>query len=189
MVTRAILLAAGSGSRFGGGKLLARLPDGTPIGLASWRNLSAALPDNVAVVRAGDTQLRELLESNGATVIECSDADAGMSRSLIAGLQATQESDAWVVALGDMPYIKPATIRKVAAALDEGDLIVQPFYEGKPGHPVGFSGRLRDELMNIRGDEGAREVVKRHSDQRRRIVCDDAGILRDIDTQKDLGGN
>jgi molybdenum cofactor cytidylyltransferase len=186
MVTRAILLAAGSGSRFGGGKLLAPLPDGTPIGLASWRTLSTAISDSVAVVRTGDTQLRDILQASGATVIECTDAKAGMSRSLIAGLQATEDSSAWIIALGDMPYIKPATIHKIAATLDDGALIAQPVYRGKRGHPVGFSGRLRTELMNISGDEGAREVVKRHRDECSLIECDDPGIVRDIDTREDL---
>lgn len=187
MTLRAIMLAAGSGSRFGGGKLLAPLPDGTPVGVASWRNLTSAVSECIAVVRSGDAALREVLESEGATVIECAQAHSGMSRSLIAGLRATANSDGWIIALGDMPYIKPATICKVADAITQGELIALPTYHGKRGHPVGLSSRLQAELLKIQGDEGARDVVRRHADACCLIACDDdPGILRDIDTRDDL---
>ena len=183
----AILLAAGSGSRFGGDKMLAPLANGTPIGVASWRNLVAAIPESVAVVRRSDDALRSALRAEGAKVIECADAQDGMSRSLIAGLQATDNNIGWVIALGDMPFIKPSTISKVSNAIAQGELIAQPTYQGKRGHPVGLSARLYEELMAIKGDEGAREVVRRHADDCHLVSCeDDPGILRDIDRREDL---
>lgn len=184
---RAVLLAAGSGSRFGGNKMLAPLADGTPIAVASWRNLSAAIAETVVVVRSGDNALRSALHAAGAGMIECPDAQDGMSRSLITGLQATPNDIGWVIALGDMPYIKPATISKVSAAIERGELIAIPVFQGKRGHPVGLSARLYDELMAIKGDEGAREVVRNHGNECRLIACDDdPGILRDIDKREDL---
>ena len=73
-----ILLAAGAGVRFGGGKLLARLPDGASIGTRAAGNLLAALADVTAVVRPGDDALARELAATGATVTVCDDADAGM---------------------------------------------------------------------------------------------------------------
>ncbi len=186
MVTSAILLAAGSGSRFGGAKLVAKLPGGTPIAVASWRNLAAAAAHCIAVVRSGDMALQKLLGAEGAQVIECDDARAGMSRSLIAGLRATGSADGWVIALGDMPYIRPDTIGRVLKAIDGGALIAIPTHHGMRGHPVGLSARLRGELLRIQGDEGAREVITRHAQECLLIECDDAGILRDIDTRNDI---
>jgi molybdenum cofactor cytidylyltransferase len=183
----AILLAAGSGSRFGGGKLLAQLPDGTPIGVASWRNLASAVARCVVVVRAGDSALRHMFESEGAVVVECKDAHLGMSRSLIAGLGANMQADGWLIALGDMPYINPRTITAVSDAIASEALIALPTYHGSRGHPVGLSARLREELFAVQGDEGAREVVKRHADDCLLVECDDdPGILRDIDTRADI---
>jgi len=188
MHTRGILLAAGSGSRFGGGKMLAPLSDGTPIGVASWRNLVAALADSVVVIRSGDTRLRNMLQAEGATIIECADAHSGMSRSLIAGLTATTNASGWVIALGDMPFIRPATVARIASAIEGGELIAMPTFGGERGHPVGLSARLQSELMAIKGDEGAREIVRRHASEICLIACDDdAGILRDIDRREDLG--
>ena len=177
-----ILLAAGSGSRFGGGKLLHRLHDGTPIGLASLRNLREALPDIIAVVRAGDDELSRLLESEGVVVNDCEDAHLGMARSLACAIRATMNASAWVIALGDMPFITPATIRAVAGQVAQSGRIVVPAYRGERGHPVGFGGRYRAELLGLEGDEGARAVVKHHARDVEIIDCEDPGILRDIDT-------
>ena len=180
-----ILLAAGSGSRFGGGKLLHRLRDGTPIGVASLRNLKKALPEVIAVVRAGDDELSELLDSEGIVVTPCQDAHLGMARSLTCAIRASMNADAWVIALGDMPFIAPATISAVAGQVAQSGRIVVPAYRGKRGQPVGFGSRYRAELLGLEGDEGARSVATRHSQDVEIIDCEDPGILRDIDTPGD----
>lgn len=181
-----IVLAAGSGSRFGGAKLLAALPDGNPIGLVSFRNLRSAIDDVRVVIRTGDVALRSLFEGDSATVVECADADLGMSRSLVAGVRSAIAAGGWVIGLADMPFVAPATICAVAGALRAGALIAIPSYRGMRGHPVGFSSRLKDELLAVSGDEGARAVVRRNDRDVRVIECDDPGILRDIDTREDL---
>ena len=181
-----ILLAAGSGSRFGGGKLLAPLADGTAVGIAAWKNLNSALPDPLVVIRRGDDAARDLFRRVGARMVECADAADGMSKSLIAGIQASASSDGWIIALGDMPFVNPNTIAKVASAIDGGAQIATPDFNGSRGHPVGFSAKLLTELLAIQGDEGAREVVKRHRDAIQIIETRDPGILRDIDTREDL---
>jgi len=180
-----ILLAAGSGSRFGGGKLLHRLRDGTPIGVASLRNLKKALPEVIAVVRAGDDELSELLDSEGIVVTPCQDAHLGMARSLACAIRASMNADAWVIALGDMPFIAPSTISAVAGQVAQSGRIVVPAYRGKRGQPVGFGSRYRAELLGLEGDEGARSVATRHAQDVEIIDCEDPGILRDIDTPGD----
>lgn len=186
MAISGILLAAGSGSRFGGGKLLHPLPDGTPLGIASLRKLKSALPGTVAVVRAGDEPLRDLILREGVAVHVCDDAHLGMARSLVCGISATADADGWVIALGDMPFISRDTIAAVAAAIARGATIAVASYRGERGHPVGFGkGHLR-ELLALQGDEGARALLKRHPDEIETIACDDPGVLRDIDRREDL---
>jgi molybdenum cofactor cytidylyltransferase len=181
-----ILLAAGSASRFGGGKLLHPLADGTPIGVASLRNLRAALPEVLAVVRHTDDALRKLLEAEGAAVIQCTDAHLGMARSFARAIDASRHAEGWVIALGDMPYVLPATIKAIAGRVAETGRIAIPAYHAQRGHPVGFGRRYRDELLNLEGDQGARSVIARHPHDLEIVDCDDRGILRDIDTRSDL---
>ncbi|HWQ39592.1 MAG TPA: nucleotidyltransferase family protein [Burkholderiales bacterium] len=181
-----ILLAAGSGSRFGGDKLLASLPDGRAVGLAAYRNLRMALDDVRVVVRARDAKLRAMFEQEGAAIVECADAQLGMSRSLVAGVRSARSGDGWVIALGDMPFVKPATARRIAETILHGAPIALPSYRGERGQPVAFSSRLKEELLAISGDEGARSVVQRHWAQVKIVECDDPGVLRDIDVPEDL---
>jgi len=187
-----VLLAAGAGVRFGaGGKLLHPLPDGTPIAVASARNLIAALPRSIAVIRPQQEGLQAQLEALGFTVTICPKADEGMGVSLAHAISASSaasndEIGGWVVALADMPFIRPATIMAVADEIANGAMLAAPFHRGERGHPVGFSARLRDELASLASDEGARNVVKRHAADLARVDCDDPGIVADIDTPADL---
>jgi molybdenum cofactor cytidylyltransferase len=181
-----ILLAAGSGSRFGGEKLLQPLPDGVAIAAHAARNLLAAVPSVIAVVRWGDFPLYDMLEQEGCQVTMFESAARGMGASLAHGIAKAREAEGWIIALADMPSVRPETIRSVVAALEAGALIAAPVHAGTRGHPVGFAARLGPELLALDGDEGARAVLERHRGEVKLIECDDPGTLLDIDRREDL---
>lgn len=188
-----ILLAAGRGSRFGGGKLLTPLatpvpgiPEGTPVGIASAIHAGRALTEVIAVLRPGDADLAAGMRAAGLATIECANADEGMGATLACGVAAAREADGWVVALADMPWIDPTTIASVAAALAAGADIVAPAWRGKRGHPVGFAYRHLDALLASSGDAGARELIAASRDQLMLLDVDDPGVLLDVDVPGDL---
>ena len=188
-----ILLAAGSSERFGGDKLVAPLPRasddveaGTPIGVAACRHLVGAVPETVAVVRSGDRALADLLRQAGARVVECERAEEGMGASLACGVQATSTADGWLIALADMPWIRPATIAMLVSALRQGADIVAPSFSGERGHPVGFARRHYAALAALSGDQGARAIVIANRATQQLLATDDAGVVRDIDTRSQL---
>lgn len=183
-----ILLAAGSGTRFGGDKLLHPLDDGVAIAAHAARNLLAATPDVIAVVRWGDFPLYEMLEQEGCQVSMFQGAARGMGATLAHGVGQARGADGWVIALADMPRIAPDTIKRVIAALEEGELIAAPAYNGERGHPVGFGAQLRDGLLALDGDQGARALLEKHRDAIKLIECGDAGVLLDIDRKSDIAG-
>jgi len=182
----AILLAGGTASRFGGDKLLHPLEDGVAIGAHAARNLIAAGLDVVAVVKPGDFPLYDIFEQEGCSVTFCPYAERGMGASLAHGVEFFRNADGWVIALGDMPRIRPDTIRSVVKALAEGAAIVAPVYRGERGHPVGFSAQFRSELTALSSDSGARSILERHKDKIQLIDCDDPGVLYDIDRRTDV---
>lgn len=181
-----VLLAAGAGTRFGGGKLVHPLDDGLAIAAHAARNLVAAGLEVIAVIRPGDFPLADLLEQEGCQVTHCAESVHGMGHTLAHGVASTRDAGGWVVALADMPRVKPATIRAVAAAIADGASIAAPFLGAERGHPVGFSARLRDELTQLTGDSGAKAVLQRHAHEMRRIETDDPGVLLDIDRKSDI---
>ncbi len=182
----AILLAAGSGSRFGGDKLLHPLADGTPLGVQAARNLLAVVPDVVAVVRPGDFPLADLLEQEGCHVTVCPHAARGMGASLAHGVAARRGADGWVIALADMPLIKSATIAAIVHELEAGRDLVVPRYAGQRGHPVGLGKRYGAQLLALDGDAGARDIIAAHEGELVLIERDDPGVLQDIDRRADL---
>lgn len=188
MALTGILLASGVGRRFGANKLLHPLPDGTPIAVAAARNLVAALPGSVAVVRAANSGLARRLRQAGCRIAVCRDAEEGMGRTLAAGVRASRDASGWVVALADMPFLQPATIRTIAHGLADGAAIAAPAFEGRRGHPVGLARRFRDDLEALEGDEGARRILAAHEDWITLYDVPDPGVLRDIDTPEDLAG-
>jgi molybdenum cofactor cytidylyltransferase len=184
----AVLLAAGQGTRFGSGKLLHPLADGVAIAAHAARNLRSAGLEIVAVVRAGDFALYELLEEEGCFVTMCRDAVFGMGHSLAHGVRESAAAAGWVVALADMPSIRPSTTSAVVAALRAGVRIAAPVYHGTRGHPVGFARSCYDGLVRLTGDSGARPVLELHRDAVVLLDCGDPGVLYDIDRKADLAG-
>ena len=186
-----ILLAAGFSRRFGiSDKLLQALPDGKLIALASAKSLIEAIPFSIAVVRPENKALALLLQDAGLKVFFCSEQETEMADSLSAAIKFSasfsESSDGFVIALADMPYIDAKTIAAIASKLSEGASIVVPTYQGKRGHPVGFSAKFRADLESLHGDEGARSILQRYPEEIAFLECDDSGILADIDTPADL---
>jgi molybdenum cofactor cytidylyltransferase len=181
-----ILLAAGSATRFGGDKLLARLEDGTPVGVAALNNLAGVVDVVVAVVRPDDDVLAGLLSAQGARVSACPDSAEGMGASLRWGVRASPLAAAWIIALADMPWIAPQTIARVTDALRAGALLAAPRVRGTRGHPVGIAARFYAELVDLSGDEGAKNLVSAHAASLQWIDVDDPGILCDVDIPGDL---
>ncbi|CBJ39951.1 conserved hypothethical protein (plasmid) [Ralstonia solanacearum CMR15] len=188
-------MAAGRGSRFDPdgtvNKLLAALPDGTPVAVQAARHLRAVLDDVVAVVPAAGThgaeveRLAALLAEAGCEVLRCTRAARGMGASLAAGVAARPHAGGWIIALADMPWLAPHTIARVAQALDAHHCVA-PFHQGQRGHPIGFGADYFAGLAALDGDEGARALI----DPARLIRLDvgDAGTLRDVDTPADVCG-
>jgi molybdenum cofactor cytidylyltransferase len=164
-------------------------PDaGTPIALAAARHFVEALPESVAVIRPRAQRVGKMLREAGCNTVVCKNAAEGMGVSLAEGVRASADAHGWVVALADMPYIKPETARIIARALSEGAAIAAPSYRGERGHPVGFARRFLDDLTGLRGDAGARDILRAHPDWITLYEVDDPGVLRDIDEPSDLEG-
>jgi molybdenum cofactor cytidylyltransferase len=183
-----ILLAAGKGARFDPSgaedKLMQEMPGGEAVAVVAARTLVSALPRVLAVVRPGADALAAALRDTGCQVNECPTADQGMGASLVCALAQMRDSAGWVIALADMPYVRASTILAVADALRHDADIAQPVHQGQRGNPVGFGRSHLPQLLALGGDQGARSLLKTHPVVD--VAVDDAGILQDIDTRKDL---
>jgi CTP:molybdopterin cytidylyltransferase MocA len=186
----AVLLAAGSGSRFGGRKLLAPYR-GRPLIESSLANLAQAPVDETVVVVGDDAEmLRVVCEPFGHRVVENPDWERGQSTSVRAGLLALgPEVRAAVVLLADQPLVGAGAVDRLVAAFEGGARVAVATYDGKRRNPVLFSRAVWPLLLEeLSGDEGARAVLRRHPDLVTEVPCDGVGDPVDVDTAEDLRG-
>lgn len=185
----AVLLAAGFGRRFGSDKRHHPLDDGASLISHSVRLYAAAFPATLVILRPEDDTLAEEVMSlpglEGVQVVRCADAHLGMGHSLACGAQAASAAG-WsylFVALADMPWVQPHTLAELRGVMEQApaSAVVQPRYRGTPGHPVGFGAGMFECLKALRGDAGARAVLK-DAGTVLTVHLADAGILRDLDT-------
>jgi molybdenum cofactor cytidylyltransferase len=185
-----LLLAAGSATRFGSDKLRHALPHGVPIAVQAARHLKSEIETVYAVVRPGVGELSHALKSEGCEVVVCENAAEGMGASLACAARKAADSqppaDGYLVALGDMPFVRRTTIAALRDALAGGAPLAAPYFRARRGHPVAISNKFLQDLLALKGDEGAKRVLAAHEREIVKIPVGDPGVIRDIDTPDDL---
>jgi molybdenum cofactor cytidylyltransferase len=185
----ALVLAAGHSTRMeGANKLLLPLHDGTGMLERTVQAvLSSAASQVIVVTGHDDRAVRDALAAYEVTVAYNPKHRFGMSTSLRRGLIAAGTTfDGVLICLGDMPFVRSETIDALLRQFTHAPpgCIIQPTYDGRPGHPVLFASTYRDELMALEGDVGARALLDAHAEDVQYVPAQDPGILRDVDTRE-----
>ncbi|KKJ77280.1 hypothetical protein WH95_09655 [Kiloniella litopenaei] len=186
----AILLAAGQSRRMGPKNKLLQEWHGKP--LVKWvaDNIGESQVDHTIVVTGYEADLvRESLCANGLEYVHNPDYADGLSTSLIKGLMAVPaDSDAVLICLGDMPSIDSAQLDELIKAYDpeNGAAICVPTFEGKRGNPVLWSRSFIPEMLNLKGDSGARHLLGNYPGDLQEVIMDNTSVLSDIDTPEAL---
>lgn len=102
------------------------------------------------------------------------------------GPQGAHRFDAALIALADMPAVQPDTVRALIGAFRQEGRPACPWHAGRPGHPRLLPRSSWSALLDLKGDEGARQRLD--WSLATRVDVPDAGVLLDIDTPGDLGG-
>ncbi|MBU6193429.1 MAG: nucleotidyltransferase family protein [Burkholderiales bacterium] len=182
-----IVLGAGRGSRYRGSghKLERRLGEHSLFGCTLGQVLATGLPVKVVTTEPLLPIVLPQVARRDVLVLPDPESDQrlGMGYSIATGVRSSLDAAGWLVLPADMPLVRSETILRLAQALPRHTL-VYPQYQGRRGHPVGFSGELASELVRLTGDEGARRVVARYPGHA--IDVEDAGVLQDFDTEDDF---
>ncbi len=179
-----LVLAAGAGRRFGGGKQLAPLA-GRPLLEHALAN-AAAIPTERLVVALGleAAEVAERVPLHGFEPLVCSGWEAGMAEPLKLGVATLAECDAVVILLGDQPLIGPGAARRLLARRQPGRLALRATYDGRPGHPVLIERPLFAAVSTLEGDAGARDLLA--AADVTPVPCEDLADPLDVDTPADL---
>lgn len=184
-----VVLAAGESRRFDGGNKLLASVDGTPMVRQSAATLLDARLDGVVAIVGHEAEaVRGALDGLGVSTRRNGAYAAGQSASVREGVGAARQRgwDAAVFALGDMPFVSPATVDAlVEVHAAGGGSIVAPTYESERGNPVLFDAACFDALAEVSGDSGGRRLVAERPDSAF-VPVDDPGVRRDVDRRADV---
>jgi CTP:molybdopterin cytidylyltransferase MocA len=187
MQAHILILAAGSASRMRGGDKLLETIDGVPqLARIATAALATGLPVSVAL--PPDRPARAAcLDGLAVTRVTVPDPASGMAASLTAGLAAVPKAAAIMLLLADLPDITAEDLRHLCTLWQaEPEAILRgAAADGTPGHPVCFPPDLRDDLMTLKGDEGARSVLVRHRARLRLVPLPGHHATTDLDTPED----
>jgi molybdenum cofactor cytidylyltransferase len=182
-----IVLSAGESKRMG-----------TPKQLLPWGKtfILQQVIDNATASRLGkillvlgshaDEIARKITISSKTNIVVNHDFKAGMGSSVKCGVKnAPTGTEAFMLLLGDQPFISPAIIDRVLDDYRKSSHgIVIPVYNGKRGHPVIFDVKYKPELLAISA-HGARIVMNNHLPDILEVHLEAPEILTDIDTPQD----
>jgi CTP:molybdopterin cytidylyltransferase MocA len=182
----ALILAAGRGSRFGGGKMLA-LIRGRPMLQHVIDVASAAGLEPIVVVLGADASLIEkTVDWRAARRVVNPDPDRGLSSSLVIGLRELPDQDRIVVLLGDQPFVTAQNLQRISGSASDPDhpILVPRYADGKPGNPVRLEREAFPLAAALTGDRGMSQLFMSEPDLVRYV--DVPGANPDIDTRADL---
>lgn len=110
----------------------------------------------------------------------------GQSQSIILGVKNSAICDGFIFLPCDMPFIDNDTINSICKYfyLDKDSILV-PRINGKNSMPTIFPYKFREDLLNISGDIGGRDIIKSNIENVRYLDINNSIVLKDIDTKED----
>ena len=179
-----IMLAAGNSRRFGSNKLLYEI-GGVPMYLRTLYKLQKAASElgNCEIIVV--TQYEEIAakaQESGARVLINSHPERGISSSMQIGLAAAQESSACLFTVSDQPWLTTETIVNLVHKFQsEQKGMACTILNNKTGNPCIFSRKYYQELQEITGDKGGKQIINRHPEDVAYLEIEDAKELVDVD--------
>ena len=188
MTVPILILAGGNSSRMGDREKLLEDVGGQPLlRLQAWRALKVSREVTV-LLRPGTPALRRALTGLQVRTLVVPEAFEGMGGSIRAGTRAHLRAKCFLLVLADLIDIDSADMRAVIAARNtaNGPWIWRGATEdGKPGHPILFEHHVYGDLLNLRGDDGGRSVIEKHSDKVQLVLLPGSRARHDLDTPED----
>jgi molybdenum cofactor cytidylyltransferase len=180
----AIILAAGLSSRMGSPKQLLKLGNKTLIRIAAENVLASAVNDVLVVTGCRKDEVSAAIKDLPVKIVFNPNYEQGQGSSLTLGVKSLNvNTTAFLVFMCDQPLISPSLINTVIEEFKaRRSLALRPVYKGAPGHPVIFSGSVCPMLAALKGDEGARQVLKKLGDKVDYFPVQDETVILDMDT-------
>ena len=188
MTTGIIILAAGESTRLGYPKQIAKYKDKTLLQLAIDAANGCKADKRVVVLGANRDEIKKTFSGASIPNIPNPHFEKGMSTSIKIGLEYMlrfDQPDQVIIMLCDQPFVDAKLLNKLIAAQEkEGKGIVACAYSKTVGVPILFGKAYFKKLMELTGDEGAKQIALAHEEDLATIAFPKGKV--DIDTEEDL---
>ena len=184
----AILLAAGQSKRMIDENKLTKKVQGIPLIKHSVKNILASSVDELIIVLGYQKEIIEKLidKNNKIKFVFNKDFENGMASSIKTGLDnLSEKTEAFFICLGDMPMVNHDIYNQLIKSKDNKEIIV-PTYKGQQGNPVLFDKSMKETVMNITGDVGAKKILELNRNKILNVEVGNQSVRKDFNTKDDF---
>ena len=184
----AILLAAGQSKRMKGENKLAKKIRGIPLIKHSVKNILSSSIDELIIVLGYQGEIvKKLIEKNEKIkFVFNNNFERGIASSIKTGLNhLSEKTEVFFICLGDMPMVNQDTYNQLIKSKNNKEIIV-PTYKGQHGNPVLFSKSIKEKIMTIQGDVGAKKILELNKDKILNVEISNQSIKKDFNTKDDF---
>ena len=186
----AILLAAGQSKRMGGdNKLIKKYNKKYLINYIVATLIKSKVDKIIIVLGFQSPKVRKITAKNEKiNFIYNKNYKSGISSSIKVGLKRVSKKNiGFLIVQADMPLISKNIINSICYVVKKNRKeIIAPTYKRKMGNPIGFKYSMIKILNKIRGDSGAKKIIKRNKKNLSLIRVNSKSIFKNFNTQKDF---
>ena len=187
---KAILLAAGQSKRLKSENKLVKLYKKKPLINHSLNALHKSKVNKVIVVLGHQKKdLQKIIKKNNKNIFTYNkEYKKGMASSIKAGLKKLNKKDkGFIIVQSDMPFIKSSDINKIYNSIKSKKYLVHVLkYRNRVGNPIGFDISIMKKFKKIKGDVGAKFMVKRLKKETKFIKINNLKSFKDFDKVSDF---
>jgi molybdenum cofactor cytidylyltransferase len=189
-VIKAILLAAGQSKRLKSENKLIKLYKKLPLINHSLKALHKSKVNKVIIVTGHQQkELKKIIKKNKKNILIFNkNFKKGMASSIKVGLKKVSKNDkGFIIFQSDMPFIKTSDVNKIYNSIKlKKSLVYVLKFKNKIGNPIGFDISLTKKFKNIKGEFGAKFMVKRLKNRTKFIRISSAKSFKDFDKVSDF---
>ena len=187
---KAILLAAGQSKRLKSENKLIKLYKKKPLINHSLNALHKSKVNKIIVVLGHQKkELLKIIKRNNKNIFTYNkEYKKGMASSIKAGLRKLNKKDkGFIIVQSDMPFIKSSDINKIYNSIKSKKYLVHVLkYRNRVGNPIGFDISIMKKFKKIKGDVGAKFMVKRLKKETKFIKINNLKSFKDFDKVSDF---
>ena len=187
---KAILLAAGQSKRMKSENKLIKLYKNKPLINYSLNVLKKSKVNKIIIVLGHQhKEVKKIIKKNKKIIFTYNkNYKKGMASSIKIGLKKISKNDkGFIIAQSDMPFVKQSDINKICRSINSKKFLVHALkYKNRVGNPIGFDSSLIKKFKNIKGQFGAKFMVKRLKNRTNFIKTMSIKSFKDFDKASDF---